>query len=437
MDSPTNHVVIIALLLIILGLLIYCAFFKKCATSVKNVLGETNISRSLVNTSCDEYVSKSGCNKSKLGCAWNNDSGACESSGGDGPGPDPSPGPSPDPSPGPSPDPSPGPAPGGIMNVNGMDGLAKSWILMIKLGSGGNNCTSSGNKYSCKFLYADNENPGLLLVDSFPIDAEDKRNPAYQFYLLCKANSYMTWNDQGGGSCDGAGGWAHDKGGIAYNDKEGIYCQSSCPDWGLFEQGFLASTSNNTGIQTNLAQHVLLVKLNNKQDILSIVALMNQANVCLLSGSISGYSPCVRSGSCSSDYLTKIVGGLTIIAKPKGNRGDDVWGALNNLQCSNGGIDVMSFCSPACPLGNGQSKNSINGVRDINNLADRDSILNTGCGNMKFDSFHSNHSKIGLCGSKVIVGGNNHSTASQGPRGGLFIVIDNKSLASSVKCLYS
>ena len=54
------------------------------------------------------------------------------------------------------------------------------------------------------------------------------------------------------------------------------------------------------------------------------------------------------------------------------------------------------------------------------------------------DKFHKNHSKLGVClgdNNKVIVGGNNHSIATQGARGGMFVVIDNEMLSSGLKCL--
>ena len=47
---------------------------------------------------------------------------------------------------------------------------------------------------------------------------------------------------------------------------------------------------------------------------------------------------------------------------------------------------------------------------------------------------------MGVCDSTqsdvVIIGGNNHSVDSQGPRGGLFVVIKNKTLADTFRCLF-
>ena len=329
----------------------------------------------------------------------------------------------------------------GPININGLDGTPKDWIFMLKLGTGGANCTVNNGAYSCHFLYADNENPTLKLVTELTVDAADPKNPVYQYYQLCQNNSFVTWNDQGSAkSCAGVSGYAHDKGGIVYNSQEGIYCQSSNPNWGFFDQGFLnAGTANHPGIQTNLAQHFLFVKLNNQTDITNMVALMNQANVCIMAGHIDGFNTCIVSGKCPSDYLSKSVGSVTVIAKPKGVSGDDAWGELNKMQCSTAGMHVLSFCTPACPLGNGQPTTSINGIVDVqNDHHTSGSVLNTTCSGLTFDKFALNHSKIGTCDSnnKIIVGGNNHSTGSQGPRGGLFVVIDNQELSAGLKCLF-
>lgn len=327
------------------------------------------------------------------------------------------------------------------ININGLDGTPKDWIFMLKLGTGGANCTINNGAYSCHFLYADSENPTVKLVTEFTVDSTDPKNPAYQFYQLCQNNTFVTWNDQGSiKSCAGASGYAHDKGGIVYNSQEGIYCQSSNPNWGFFDKGFLdAGTASHPGIQTGLAQHLLFVKLNSQTDISNMVSLMNQANVCIMDGHIDGFNTCIVSGKCTGDYLSKNIGSLTVIAKPKGIIGDDAWGQLNKMYCGGVGMHVLSFCTPDCPLGTGKPTTSINGIIDVKN--DRNnpkSILNTTCTGLSFDSFSSNHSKIGSCdnNNKVIVGGNNHSTATQGARGGLFVVIDNQKFSDGIKCLF-
>ena len=309
---------------------------------------------------------------------------------------------------------------------------------MLKLGSGGNNCSKNGSVYSCKFLYADSDNPSLQMVNSFTVDSSNVKNPAYQLYQLAQKNSWVSWNDQGGSSCNGASGYAHDKGIIVYNNNEGIYCQHSNPNWGFFDSNFTSGNGKTPGIQTELAQHLLFVKLATSNDISNMVSLMNQANVCLLGGSIKGFIPCVKSGSCSSDYLQKSINGLSIIAKPKGQKGDDVWGYLNKQYCDSNGMNLGTYCSPKCPLGNGESINSINNIKDVHNEHSGGSFLNTNC-KLSFDNFSANHSKIGVClnNNTVIVGGNNHSTESQGARGGLFVVLKSNQLAEDFKCLFA
>ena len=413
------HIVIILLLLIIIGLLIYIAFFKKdqCKCDDSNTkLSLNSYSESGSYTDCTQYISKSGCNNSKLNCEWDSDSNSCSSSGGGGGG---------------------GSPPSGSINIIGLDGTAKNWVLMLKLGSGGNNCSNKGSVYSCKFLYADSDNTSLQVIDSFTVDSATTKNPAYQLYQLAQKNNWVSWNDQGGSTCSGPAGYAHDKGIIVYNNNEGIYCQHSNPNWGFFDSNFTSGNGKTPGIQTELAQHLLFIKLATANDISNMVSLMNQANVCLLGGSIKGFNPCVKSGSCSSNYLQKSINGLTVIAKPKGKKGDDVWGYLSNQFCGNNGMDLGSYCSPKCPLGNGESTDSINNIKDVHNEHAGSSFLNTNC-NLNFDSFSANHSKIGVCldNSTVIIGGNNHSTESQGPRGGLFVVLKNNALASDFKCLF-
>jgi hypothetical protein len=454
------NILVILLLLIAISLLVYIAFFKKYdyATQIKD-----NSLNSLAGayTDCTQYTSQSGCTKSKLNCIWDkkssscssNDSGGGDSGGGDSGGGDSGGGDSGggdsgggDSGGGDSGGGDSGgggddiPPPSGNINIFGLDGQPKNWILMVKLGSGGNNCSLSGKAFSCNFLYADSSSPSLQMVNSFTADSKNSKNPAYQLYQLSRNNKWVSWNDGGSKSCNGASGYAHDKGIIVYNNNEGIYCQHSNPNWGFFDTDFLDGGGSTPGIQTELAQHMLFIKLATPSDISNIVNLMNQANVCLLGGSINGFNPCVNSGSCSSSYLQKTINGITIVAKPKGSKGDDVWSYLKSNYCGNSNMDVGTYCSPICPLGNGQSKNSVNGIVDIKNSHAGSSFFNTTC-NLKFDSFSANHSKIGVCVSSnsdvVIIGGNNHSTESQGPRGGLFVILKNKNLASDFRCLFA
>ena len=331
------------------------------------------------------------------------------------------------------------------MSINGLDGKPKKWIFMLKLGRGGDNCTGEDSVYSCNFLYADDENPSIQYVTKFQVDSEISENPVYQFYTLCTKNKFVTWNDQGSiDSCSGASGWAHDKGGIVYNSSKtkGVYLQSSNPNWGFFDKGFLESgDASHPGIQTYLAQHFFFLQLDSETDIDNLVSLMNLANVCIMAGSIPGFAPCLKDKTCSDEYKSLPVNGLTMVAKSVGTPGDDVWGYLNKNICGDSGITVLSFCSPKCPAGNSESQSKINGVTDVLNTHHKDSddwsVLNLDC-DLKFSAFHSNHSKIGVCDHhyKVIVGGNNHSTGSQGPRGGLFVVIDDQSLARDLQCLF-
>lgn len=94
-------------------------------------------------------------------------------------------------------------------------------------------------------------------------------------------------------------------------------------------------------------------------------------------------------------------------------------GLLNRIECGNNGMHVLSFCSHPCPLGKGESKDPINGIVDVLNEHHGHFVLNMDCG-IKFSEFHTNHVKIGTCNSNnlVIASVNNHSTESQGPRGG-------------------
>lgn len=226
---------------------------------------------------------------------------------------------------------------------------------------------------------------------------------------MCKENKFVSWNDGGGKSCVGKEGYAHDKGIIAYNDNSGIYCQHSNPFWGFFKKGFLESgTAKHAGIQTNLAQHFLFIKLPDKTSINNMVTLMNNSNVCHLDGAIDGFEPCIKSddSDCES-YITKKINGLSIISKPKGVIGDDVWSNMDKMNYKESGMHVWSFCSPPCQLGRGKSKDSINNIIDVNNNPyNIKSLLNNDSCDVKFDEFKSNHAKIVVCyqNDAVIIG---------------------------------
>ena len=115
------------------------------------------------------------------------------------------------------------------------------WVFVLKLetSSGENeklpNCTTSGNKHSCYALVATSTEPSLKLETKYKVDEENSSNPVYQFIQTCLKNNFVSWNDQGSkNSCDGGSGGAHNKGALAYNSNlsEGVYMQSSCPNWG-------------------------------------------------------------------------------------------------------------------------------------------------------------------------------------------------------------
>ena len=346
------------------------------------------------------------------------------------------------------------------------------WILQIKLGVGGENCKSADGVYSCRYLYASSTEPQLKLITKTTADQPVSTNPSYQFYQSAQNHDFVSWNDQGaaiGGdphTCTGNTGAAHDKGSVVYDANGGVYLQSSNPQWGFWNQGFLnscdidggeclkhAATRDDPhrtspihpGLQTNLAQHMLFVKIPSASDLASMAELMSNANLCQIEGSLPGFTPC--SGSCpkNRDYMQKDIGKVSIIAKPRGTETTDVWAYLNQKECGSGGIHVMSFCIPPCP-------GDAPGVTDVHNARNSvSSIMNTDCGlpadandakgnPLKIHSFKQNHSKIGVCDSPssdtVIIGGNNHAPHSQGPRGGLFVVIKNNDLANTFRCLF-
>lgn len=59
------------------------------------------------------------------------------------------------------------------MDIKGLDGEPKDWILMVKLCTGGDNCSKDGTAYSCNFMYAVNENTSLQLGAAWTIDSKD------------------------------------------------------------------------------------------------------------------------------------------------------------------------------------------------------------------------------------------------------------------------
>jgi hypothetical protein len=180
---------------------------------------------------------------------------------------------------------------------------------------------------------------------------------------------------------------------------------------------------------------------------------MNNSNLCATDGSghngtnpFPTFKPFTKKVP-QGDYINKTLSnGLIIYSKPNRDTGnqDDPWAHLNDELCGGKGMYALTYCSPPCPSGskdckkNGTCKNSIGGIIDVLNIHSTHSAMNTNCG-LPFDSFKTNHTKLGVCikdGSKVVVGGNNHSTTTQGDRGGLFVVIDNNSLAGGFRCLF-
>ena len=436
-----NYVIIVALVLALvlaLAFLIYTILRKpKC-----NCTGALDQIPAHSYTSCSQYKSSSGCKKSKLNCQW--DGSSCSSAGGD-----------------PTPPP-PGPTPSG-KGVSAWMGN-NDWILQIKLGTGGANCTGK-TAYSCHYLYASSTQPALQLITDTNVDSAVADNPAYRFYQTTqnRSNKWVSWNDgsgirtAGGKSCPSgtsAKGAAHDKGTLVCNSgtTEGVYLQSSNPNWGCFNSGFTATCDdgNTPGIQTWYAQHLLFVKLNNSSDIGDLITLMNNSNLCATDGSgpagtnpFPSFKPYTKS-VLQGEYMNKTLSnGLIIYSKPNRDAGnqDDPWAYLNQQLCGGKGMYALTYCSPQCPSGSG-GKKPIGGITDVlNTHAERGgdySAMNTNCG-LAFDAFKSNHSKLGVCiasGSQVVVGGNNHEPPSQGDRGGLFVVIDDSTLADDFRCLF-
>ena len=358
---------------------------------------------------CTDYKSVSGCNKSKLGCSWDSSGSKCLKSGGSGTG-----------GTGTSGTGTGGSGTGG--SGTGGSGAGPTawmkdndWVLQIKLGTGGNNCTESNGAYSCHYLYASSTEPALKLITDHRVDEENTANPAYQFYLSAKEgnNKFVSWNDQGSTkSCVATSGAAHDKGSVVYElgsdgkPSNGVYLQSSNPFWGFWDQGFLSSCDDapcvksgdkplHPGIQTDLAQHLLFVKVPTATDMASLAKLMSNANLCAIEGSLPGFEPCYSSCPVGKDYMESQVGAVSIIAKPRGERGDDVWSHLNKTVCNDQDISVLSYCSPPCP---DKSKKAVPGVTDVINTHHGKSLMNTDClQGEEFDPFHMNHSKMGVC----------------------------------------
>ncbi len=336
------------------------------------------------------------------------------------------------------------------------------WILILKLGTGGKNCTVNGNIHSCKYLTATSSNPTFTL-SSDTLDTS-KDSSVYKFVnaYTDKDNQSMMWNDQGDKNCGSVPNIsAHEKGGIVLNKEgtNGVWMESSNPHWG-FHKGFTYGMKNKTpGIQTELMQHILLVRLKSKDDVQNMLDVMANSNLCVQDGSINGFTPWTTETTQTGKNPTvkSLTSGLQVVGKAAGDNKTDIWDWLRTKYCDNG-MTTLSYCSPNCPIGKGESKESINSINDLLNMRENayetvangkktctsaecknaKSVLSTSCG-LKFDPFNANHSKVGIClgNNVVIVGGNNHSIRSQGPRGGMFAVIDNKTLSDQLKCLFN
>tara|TARA_Y100000389_G_scaffold204751_1_gene259378 strand:- start:2496 stop:3602 length:1107 start_codon:yes stop_codon:yes gene_type:complete len=336
------------------------------------------------------------------------------------------------------------------------------WILILKLGPGGDNCTANAKVYSCKYLTATASNPTFTL-SSDKIDTSTDSS-AYKFVTAYadKDNQSMMWNDQGekGINCGSQPHIsAHEKGGIVLNKEKtnGVWMESSSPHWG-FHKGFTEGMGGkNPGIKTDFMQHILLVRLKSKDDVKNMLDVMGNSNLCIQNGSIDGFTPWTTKTTKTGNPTVKpLSSGLTIVGKADGDETTDIWNWLRTQYCNNG-MTSLSYCSPICPKGAGQSKDAVSNITDLMNMRElayekvangkktctsndcknAKSVLSTSCG-LKFDPFSVNHSKIGICtgNNVVIVGGNNHSIQSQGPRGGMFAVIKNDTLSKQLKCLF-
>lgn len=379
------------------------------------------------------------------------------------------------------------------MQLVGQNNSKPDWILLVKMGSGGDNCVRKDSAFTqCKVLYTDStiaESKGMINVD-FKIDDAKSTNPLYQMFSLCQQNDWVAWNDGQVKNCDGPSGYAHDKGILTWNGDatEGIYLQHSCPELGFWSTGFMYSgggSQKNTGAQTSEAQHFLFVQLRSNVDLGSIVKLASRANVCPMDSSKSvncktPTSTCTWGGfkfaaeaktkNTPQDYLTEKIDDLTLFAKPhlkvctgvkkdkvcvagvKGspcsldnaykNPDCDVWNYVRQNYCAaNEQMEVWSFCQPDCPRGHlGKDKSSLNDIIDrvnVWNLNDDPAFNLCGECGVEFAPFKENHCKIGVCmkSNVLVVGGNNHSVNSQSPRGGIFVVIKSPKLANQWRCL--
>lgn len=337
------------------------------------------------------------------------------------------------------------------------------WILILKLGPGGDNCDSNGDTYSCKYLTATSSNPTFTL-SSDKIDTSTDSS-AYKFVTAYKDkdNQSMMWNDQGDKNCGKAPNIsAHEKGGIVLNKEgtNGVWMESSSPNWGFHKKFTSGMNGKTPGIQTDYMQHILLVSLNSKEDVKNMLDVMANSNICVQDGSIDGFTPWTTKTTKRGPTITRsLTSGLTILGKADGDDTTDIWDSLRTQYCEKGkNMTVLTYCSPICPLGAGEPKDPINkSLTDLMNTRElafqkvagdkkrctsdacknAKSVLSTSCG-LKFDPFSVNHSKIGICldNNVVIVGGNNHSVKSQGPRGGMFAVIKNDTLSDQLKCLF-
>ena len=187
----------------------------------------------------------------------------------------------------------------------GIDGQKKDWVLLIKLGNGGNNCKQrqgeqqgknqnqnqnqnyQGEDYECGQLYADSTNQTLRHI---PNTVHDPNGPLYKSWsqgALDPSVAYQVWNDQSGKANVpplGPGISAHDKGFLLFNNESGLLCTHTCPHWLYSASGRFRSPStfyNTTrpgGDASSYSQSFLLIALQNLTHVNAVRKMIAREN---------------------------------------------------------------------------------------------------------------------------------------------------------------
>ena len=351
----------------------------------------------------------------------------------------------------------------------GIDGQKKDWVLLIKLGNGGNNCKQrqgeqqgknqnqnqnqnyQGEDYECGQLYADSTNQTLRHI---PNTVHDPNGPLYKSWsqgALDPSVAYQVWNDQSGKANVpplGPGISAHDKGFLLFNNESGLLCTHTCPHWLYSASGRFRSPStfyNTTrpgGDASSYSQSFLLIALQNLTHVNAVRKMIARENAHLFYSNVGTTNidlfpkyPEVNqpvSTTVPTVPMHALFNSTLILFTKHRNEHYDYWAYFTETFCGPKAPESLVWTYVKCPS-TGILTSSI--VTDYNCYT-RNNRYGQGS-TFGVSNWYPNHMKVGYCLKEnvVAIAGWNHKK-TQLLRGSMFAVIRSTELHDSFHQLF-